>query len=405
MSIKVALMIKKTLYLYFALLALLYIGQAFIETTYLMFLMSRGMSLWDVSLIVVVFYAVLLVTEIPSGSLADVFGRRVCCIFAYLFSAMGFFIYASGYSIYWFILAEASFAVGTALTSGAFQAWAVDRLKYYGYQSSLHKLFIREEQVMHLSWIVGVLLGAYLASFYLALPWIMAGSFMLLGAVIAFLFMKEEYFSRKPLSFRQGLRAIKATVKTSIRYGKNSGVLRFIFISMLIHWFAVQGPRIQWQSLVGTDGESSKLIFGFISATMSIAFLVGSMLSPRILRLAAKEKNGMIWAQIGIGLGLLLAVLGNFAALIAGLLFYELSRGVLIPLEDMYLNENIPSQDRATIIGVESMFGDVGGIMGLLLTGFLAQQFSVQAAWFTVAMILIAAMVYLLWRERINAQV
>jgi MFS family permease len=65
------------------------------------------------------------------------------------------------------------------------------------------------------------------------------------------------------------------------------------------------------------------------------------------------------------------------------------------PVRMAYINENIPSAQRATVLSFDSFFSDIGAVAGQLGLGYLAQVVS-KAAAYTVggAVYLIAAPLY-----------
>jgi len=65
------------------------------------------------------------------------------------------------------------------------------------------------------------------------------------------------------------------------------------------------------------------------------------------------------------------------------LFFYihEVGRGMLRPLRDAYLNNNIDSDAKATILSITNVSHHLGGMTGLFLSGVLAQQGLIPRAW------------------------
>jgi sugar phosphate permease len=79
-----------------------------------------------------------------------------------------------------------------------------------------------------------------------------------------------------------------------------------------------------------------------------------------------------------------LAVAGFMSILPTALVFFllhEVLRGVFGPIKDAYLHDNIPSEVRATVVSFESLAHHVGGAIGLMVTGFVAKQYGIPAAW------------------------
>lgn len=86
-----------------------------------------------------------------------------------------------------------------------------------------------------------------------------------------------------------------------------------------------------------------------------------------------------------------------------GISFTEIARGVFRPLKDVYLNDNIPSKERATLISFEATSHHIGGAGGLLVSGFLAEKLSIPVTW-TFSGALLAGSGIWLWRNHIASR-
>jgi MFS family permease len=69
-------------------------------------------------------------------------------------------------------------------------------------------------------------------------------------------------------------------------------------------------------------------------------------------------------------------------------LLHEMGRGMLGPLKQAYLNNRIPSEQRATILSFDSMIGRSGAFLGLLGSGYLANRFGIPLTWFVSGCVL-----------------
>lgn len=385
-------MAKNTIRLYLSLSVAFRLSFAFSFATYVVFLLSRGLNIFQTSLINMVFFFTLFVFEIPTGAIADVFGRKLSVILAGVLTALGFFFYYVSQSFWGFALAEATLAIGSTLSSGAFQAWLVDKLKFHGYQGELKKIFSYEQAFDGAATIVGGVLGAYLGKFNLAWPWLAGAIAMCLATVIAQVLMKEEYFVRREFSWRHGWQAMRQVAKSSWHYGVSNKQVRFLILIGVVQFFAVQAPNMQWQPYFSKYlGNSFGL--GGIFAGLSIFMMLGAILAPRMSKLVPNEKKLLLMAQLFIGLMIVAAAVGQTLLLTLGFfLAHEFGRGAFKPIKDQYLNDNISSSEiRATLISFESMSHHIGGFLGLLLAGYLGQVFSINVAWVASGAILIVA--------------
>jgi MFS family permease len=279
-----------------------------------------------------------------------------------------------------FVVAEIIMAVGITFRTGAFQSWLVDSLKHYGHNGPYTQIFGRAALQNQLGGGVGAILGAYLASLNSALPWFVGGTTMALVAVLAQRTLKEEYFVRQKFSWRGGVEEMKKTISSSIRYGSQDKAVRFILIATFVQIYVVKAFDMYWQPFFQKKGVSEEHL-GFLFFGMISSLALGSYLATRI-EIRGKEKLLITSSMIFIGIMVALSTISPHLALaILPFLIHEIARGLWPPVLDSYLHERIPSHERATIISFCGMAPHIGGAIGLLVSGVLAQNLGIEATW------------------------
>lgn len=293
-----------------------------------MFLIQNGLNLLQVNMVNLVFFTTIVLAEIPTGIFADIFGRKKSVILSCVIQCLGMLIYAFSKNTWGFVLAEAVIALGYTFSSGAFRSWFVDRLRYYGYSERLTKVFSRVDLTSKMTGIVAAMIGAYLFDIAPIVPWIIgATAFVVCGITASF--VKEEYFVKKMF------------------FLKDAGGL-----------------------------------IGFIYAGISLSMILGTLVAPRISDRIVCEKKTLIFLQASIGVGIFASVITNsFILSVLAFMLHEFFRGSFDPVKSSYLHENIPSEQRATIESLESSVQKGGGMIGLCVSGFLAQKFGIPFTW------------------------
>ncbi len=388
---------KETVRNYFVLQGTTSFGVSFISAFYVTFLLIKGLNYMEINLVNLFFWTTLFVCELPTGAFADIFGRKKsyvisCCLFG-----IGMLVYGFSNSFWGFVIAEVISAVGQTFASGAFQAWLVDRLHQQGFTGSFTPIFARKQQIVNIVSIISAILGAILGSIWLPLPWFIAGTLMLMAAFIAAIYMKED-FKKTNLSFSEDLGRMKETVVFSVRYSLSSKQVRFILAVGMFQWFAVQAPNMQWQPFFRSS-LSSQMELGFVKAGISISMMIGAAIAPWFLRKIKDEQRSISLIQIIIGLGIAGTVMyPSFGVAFTVFMGHEVARGMLDPLKETYLHDNIPQGKRATIASCDSMSMRIGGMIGLVVSGALAQYVSLPSAWIVSGLILVVSASFL-WRN------
>lgn len=345
-----------------------------------MFLLSQGLDLFQINLVNLVFFITLFLCEIPTGAFADVFGRKTSFVASCVISMFAMLMYAFSRTFWGFAIAEILAAIASTFISGAFDAWFVDKLKHHGYRESLTPVFARATQLATGAGLVAAVAGAMLFDIWITLPWFLGSIIFAITGTTAFLVMKEEYFVREPLSLEAGLVALKQTVISSIAYGLRNKNIRFIMLLVLALNFTTMAPNMQWQPFF-KQWTSSQTSLGILWITMAFSLMAGSWLAPYALRYIS-ERRVLLLCHIVTATGITGTVLfGLFPAALAMFLLHEVGRGAFVPIKTAYLHDNVPSKERATVVSFEAISHHVGGAIGLVVSGALAQYGSITCAW------------------------
>jgi len=382
---------KNTVGLFYFFSAICSISMSFIAATYVIFLMSHGLNPFEVNMVNVAFFATMALCEIPTGTFADVFGRKPSFVVACLILAGSFFVYAGSSTFWGFVLAEAIGAVGKSFSNGAFQAWMVDRLKHQEGKTELGNVFDWKYRIDRTGAIFGGLAGAFLANYSVAFPWIAGGVSMIIVSILAIILMKEEYFVRKKCSAKVNLKESWQKVRRGIYFARTDNTAKFILVIGILSAFAVQAPNMQWQPLFRA-GAHSQIGLGLISSGINIFLLFGLFLTGILQKIAKSEKRAIIISQLVIGVGIALSGLLSpwFWVAMASFYFHEMGRGAVVPINDTCLNEAITSkEERAIINSCSHMVQHLGALAGLFLSGYLAFRWGYSLTWIATGSVLV----------------
>ncbi len=370
-----------------------------ISTSYVTFLLSKGLNLFEANLINVFFYVTLFICEIPTGAFADIFGRKMSFVVSCICMALSGVVYGLSDRFWGFALAEIIGAFGATFASGAFTAWYVDKLKHQGFEQSLGSIFSRCSFYKQVSNMVFSLLGSYVASVNMATPWFLSSTLFVIAGCIALTY-KEEYFVRKSFSWSEGFRQMKEVAKTSCRYGFRHPNIRFILIVMIVQSLVLQGPNMQWQPFF--DGFVPDVVWlGYIKVCIVMALMLGALIAPRILKRIKDERMAINTCQVAIGLSLIASVLCSWLpSVFVFFMVHEVARGSFRPIIDAYLHDSIDQKDRATVESFQSLANHGGGVAGLLFSGFLGLHFGISWSWGVCGGVLVCSSLILIKRNK-----
>jgi MFS family permease len=147
------------------------------------------------------FYTVgLLLFEIPTGMVADTWGRRTSFMLGLVSQILGAFLYFLMWQTeapFWgWAIVSAFLGMGYTFFSGALEAWLVDELNHAKYKGPLDPIFAKAQVVGGIAMLTGTIAGGFIAqATNLGVPYLVRCLIQIACLVIAFVVMKENGFS------------------------------------------------------------------------------------------------------------------------------------------------------------------------------------------------------------------
>lgn len=357
------------------------------------------LSLVQVSLLFVVLTVSSLVFEIPTGILADVYSRRLSVILGGGLIGCAYILIGS-YPIFAVVLLAGFVeAVGDTFISGALQAWITDEVG----EANAGGVFLRARQVATPAHWAGVLLSIALAArLNYQAPIILGGALWLVLTVALVLCMPETKFQRaaepvrlKPQYLLAALKVSWATFMDGARTVRGSRTLQALFFAMLLGSAFTDGfykfsrahillsfdlPTITLPLL---GALKDNLWLGLLEMLQGLFYLAGAEVVRRKVRL---ERTGTSARTLMALYSLMLAALFVFA--FTGHIGLAMAAWVVVcglqdlgePIMEAWLNQNIPSRVRATVISMSSQTGQIGALGSSTGLGAFGDHFGVRSA-------------------------
>lgn len=354
------------------------LAQFLIAPVYPLFLLGRGLDLFQINVVLAVYLLTVVVLEIPTGAFADRYGRRRSFIIACLVRAFAYGLYSRAGSFADCLVAEMIDAFGTTLASGSLEAWAVDGVRAEGDRRPADRLLARGAVVARVAVIVGVISCGYLADTSLVRPWLIAMTAFLLTALGATLAMRES--PAGTVSAPHAPRPLSVAVRQDLGGVLGHCVLLLLCLVTAAGAFGSFPLHTYWSPHLAEGGVPPHRL-GWIAAALNLAGLLGSAGLPRLLARARRSTvlaAAACWRAATLALA---AAAGAVSPLLAGLVLQEVAFGLTEPVLAGWTNEHVPSERRATLLSVRSTFFTLGGAAGLVAIGLVGRAAGVPAAW------------------------
>ncbi len=332
-----------------------------------------GLSVFQISLLYMTMCVSMLIFEIPTGAIADIFGRKFSVL---LGTAIQGFVYLSIFFItnfHYLLLVEIMLGLGKTFVSGAIEAWISDLIKKEK-KDFLHGYFAKSASLFSFGLVISGFLGAILIKeFGVSVIWIVGS----LSFLVSFLFrlFAKEHFVRKEVKLGKAYRAIAKQSITAIKYARNHSVLfLFLIASSMLFFAGIFSGDLAWTPLL-IELNFPDYAFGYLWSAIGIVGIGAPLVSLKLMK-KGKEKQFMVATTILTAIILPLVYFVKGAALAIPILvsttFLDKAR---TPAERVFFHRFIKSKLRATVGSVESMLLSIVAVVTLPIAGLSVDYF------------------------------
>lgn len=337
--------------------------------------------------------------EIPTGIVADTYGRRLSTIVGALGLGLGFVVTGFANDVGLVLGAAAFMGFTWTFKSGAEEAWITDEVGVDRAGRSFHA----GAQAARIGGLVGIAAAVGLALVDLRLPIMAGGVVMVALAGWLAAAMPETGFVSARGADVSALASMRGTARQGGALIRRSPLLLLIVGIGFFLGASDEGFDRLWEAhflvdvhVPGFAGLDQVVWFGILAAGATLlAILVARPLSAR---LAAQGPAGMARTLLvfdalrAVGL-LAFAFAGSFALAVATFWGARLFRSLAGPVHSTWLNANVEdSRIRATVISMTNVFESAGEWGGGPALGGVGNAFGIRAALAGSALALLPAL-------------
>jgi MFS family permease len=318
------------------------------------FLTWGGLTFVEVMFLESLFTIMIFVFEIPCGAISDYVSRRFSLTLAGITGAIGAIVYTLYPSIYIFALGETIFAFTVALITGTDQAITYDTLKKLDKKEDLSRVLAKANIYCLIGLMISAPLGSLLA-FIIPLPTV----FMLMavplsiGALVAFTLKEPNHDLEKET--QKYLKIVKSGLN-ELRKNKALRALTLDSITIEVFTFFM----IWTYQLYLEDLYVPILYYGFVAAGLALIQMVFSHYMPKWEEKIEDKQRFLLFYSLIPGVSYLLIAMTSFLPI--GLVLIMLIVGFGFSRRFLFvkaINEQIETENRATVLSTVSMFGSI----------------------------------------------
>jgi len=362
-------------------------------------LIEKGASLSNLSIILGLYALTVIILELPTGIMADIFGRKKTFCMSLVISAISFIVILFGHGLPILCIGMMLYGFNRALSSGSFDALFIDYyIDTFG-KEKLHNITTRLSVLEALGLSAGAISGGFfpkVSAYYFPnlgaydLNLIIRIILTVTVAVLSIVFITETKKAEK----HERITIKQHVINSSSFVAKNTTVI-CIFASVFSTGFFLSSLETYWQPhfLSLLPDKSMTGLLGLMAFLYLGAAMVGSIASNKLVKkFKFNPKKMYLILRLLLAISLVFTALQtnipSFITLYAGI---YLLFGMANVTEGAILNGEIPNEIRASVLSVYSFIFQVGGLSGSLLYSIIINYISIPNIWIIAACIVFIA--------------
>lgn len=379
--------------------------------------LARGLSLTDIGIAAAAQGLAVLLLELPTGGLADVWGRRPVLLVAGLFGVAAFGLYLTAGSLATFFVAWLVMGVFRALESGPLEAWYVDTALVADPDADIETTLARAGSLVGFTLAAGAGVTAVLQAVMppvddpfswttaITLPLVVALALSVVHTVLLAFLVREVIGPDADVRLRDAVRGVPRVVRDSVGTVARSTPLRALLGVSAVWGLTAAAAELLWQPrLEDFIGTTASPLFGISTIAMFAGAGLGSAVAPWLTRRSGDARRAAMVCKLVQGAALVgLAATGGPVGLIVvlGLAFAAL--GANEPIHMGLLHRATTADRRTTVVSANSLSGLAAAAVGSIAAGALAESAGIGSVWVIGGVALAASAPLYRWAGRPDA--
>lgn len=384
---------------------------------------EHGISPIGLSSLFVIWSVVGLVIEVPSGALADTYSRKWLVVISGLFKSSAFFSWYMGQNFYGYALGFVFWGIGSSLRSGAWEALLYDLLRSWQTPFIFTRIYARIRALA----LIGVGLGELLGGLLIinGYDWVLLVSMMIpILATLPFVIYVEDPprsvppggvppRGASPAGVPPGGAAQRGTPSQGAPPGNEAAVElgyyevmlqglresvsnRSVFYLLLVSSLLIMTYGVYDEFISPTLKEKgfSLQLVAFLGAFVYFSESAGMMVASRFKYMSLHS----LLVCIGLaGIILMAAVFFAGVGVVICIAIFTFLFGLASTLFGAELQRVIESESRATVTSVASFGQQIGGIIGFMAFGWVAEYHGMIGGTFATSLVVVSLALFFIW--------
>lgn len=346
-----------------------------------LFMTSIGIDAIGIGIATAVLTVLILIFDIPSGIIADKWSRKGLLIISAIALAFASLICGLSSGLPWYIVGEVFYGLFVVTTSGTYQAITYDTLKEQGNAKSYSRIIGRAYALFLVGGGIGDVVGGFLAGEYgYRFVFYVSIATCILNALLLSTLKEPSY--HKDTGNQKILKQLGAASKALIKIRLIKALTIVLSVLAVVEVFKLEFGQLYMLRYVDTPQ-----VIGSLWAVFAFSMALGSIIAHRFrARLSALilvstiplVAMSVLDSRINLALFMVQAIAG----------------AALINQIETRVQENTPSEVRASVLSVLSSLGRMVSVPAVLMLGYIFKNYDGLLAIRLMASLAVIALVY-----------
>lgn len=364
---------------------------------WVLYLSYKGMSLIQIGLLESIFHITSLLFEMPTGAIADIYGKKFSVIAGRVLSVISCIMMIISNNFIEFALSFVVQAASFNLNSGAAEALVYDSLKEIGEEEKYKRIWGNLSFIISIAQGIAILIGGILADIRFIYAYGVGTVIQAAALIVSFKFTEPP--ARKKEHENNSL-VHQISTSMDVLKGRKIVFYLIIFSSLLA---SLEATVYFYSQKYFEDLSFTKTSIALIFASGSLISAISSKAAYKVEGIL-KQKGTLIMLSAVNVLSLMgMAFFNNLS-----IVFYLASNvadGISYPVFSDYINSKIPSEYRATILSTESLCYSLIMIGIFPVFGYMAEKIGFSITYGVIAVLYVPFIFFLMRKlKEHNAQ-
>ncbi len=374
----------------------------FFDAFFLLFLIEKGLPYTQIGILYAVREIVINIFEIPSGIIADTYGRKNALISSFVAYIISFVVFYLSGDFWLFMLAFILYGIGDAFRTGTHKGMIMDYLKLNQWEEHKINYYGHTRSWSQKGSAISSLIAGFIVFYSGSYQYIFIYSIIpyLINLLLILSYPKELNYASRNLNTLHKFR-IRSTLSSFFEIVKQPNVLKIMNTSAL-HTAYLRAIKDYIQPLmvnvalilpilVNVDSEKKNGII--IGVIYFFIYLLTSRASKLASKIEAKSKRNISYTTLVLGFlfGIVCGIFYSYDLWILALIAFVgiyIVENIRKPILTGFIADNVPNEILTSVISAQSLLRTILTAIFAFVFGIIADNYGIETSFLILSIFL-----------------